>query len=107
MRIINPFRDFIESLKIGIPYRIRREWYNKNIFRKGDSMYIHTFKEDGMYIPPQVGGIVTVVFTEPRRKVYARYTITKMKESKNLVKKIYSYDNIIVNLKFHSLIYTI
>jgi len=107
MKIFKSIKNYIECLNVGIPYTIRKEWYNKNLHEREQYLQIYPFKENGMYIPPEQGNIITVVIREYRRTIHARYTITKVIKDTKRTKTIYSADNILVNLKFHSIIYII
>lgn len=104
--MINAFRRFIECQHLGIPYKLKRKWYNEELHIPHQPIQIHPFRENGTYIDPKKGNIITVIIIERERRVYARYTINKLWSSTDR-KNVYNHDDVFCNLTFHSLIYEI
>lgn len=107
MKIFNAFRSFIECQNMGIPYKLKNRWYNQMLHQPTTPIQIQIFRHNGVYISPEEGNIIQVVIVTPEKRYYCRYIITKVYSKDDLHKKIYDYDNVHCNLKFHSLMYTI
>ena len=107
MKIINTFRNRIECMHIGIPYKLKGIWYNQNIHVSHLPVQINTFRHNGTYIAPEKGVIIPVIFIEEDRRVYARYIITKINHESVGHKDVYTYDDVFCNLTYHSLMYII
>lgn len=107
MKIINKLLNRIECIRTRIPYKIKGKWYNESLHIPHQHIQINLFRHNGTYIQPRIGNIVPVIIIERERRVYARYTITKITHLSIERKPVYTDDDVFYNLTFHSTMYII